>query len=99
MRRQSALSRAFFEAEVTATGPDGTEIPPASLPVELAFVGVGAEPDEDDWQPGVHLRDDVFGVLVGPGALALAKADYDVWQRITDDPEQPVGPFGKFRIF
>lgn len=99
MREQSYLSLEYFEAEITATSSDGTAIPAASLAVEFAWASVGAEPADADWQATIHLRDDVFGVLVGPGALQLPRADYDVWRRITDNPERPAAPFAKHRIF
>jgi hypothetical protein len=99
MREQSRLSREFFDAEVTAKGADGAQLDPATLPVEFAFVAVGAEPTDSDWHAATHQHDDVFGVLVGPGALELPAADYDVWQHIVDTPEEPRAPFGKLRIF
>lgn len=99
MREQSRLSLEYFEAEVTANGPDGVPLEPATLPVEFAFVAIGTEPADADWVAAAHQRDDVFGVLIGPTALALEQGDYDVWRRITDTPEMPVGAFGKLRIY
>ena len=99
MRELSYLSREYFEAEITAVAPDGTAVPPADLPVKFAFVPAGAAADDADWQDAANLRGDVFGVLIGPAALVLDRGDYDVWRRITDDPEEPTEPFGKLRIY
>jgi hypothetical protein len=99
MREQSRLSREFFDAEVTANSADGVKLDPATLPVEFAFVDIGAEPTGSDWHTATLQHGDVFGVLVGPGALELPANDYDVWQHITDTPEEPRAPFGKLRIY
>lgn len=99
MIERSYLSRDHVEAEVTATTPDGQPVDPVGLTVEFAFVAVGADPADEDWHTTEHLRGDVFGVLVGPEALVLDRGDYDTWHQITDNPERPVAPFGKLRIF
>jgi hypothetical protein len=96
---RSHLSLEYVEAEVTATTPDGQPIDPAELSVQLAFVPVGTDPSDTDWHAAEHLRGDIFGVLVGPTALALDRGDYDAWHDTTDNPERPVAPFGKLRIF
>lgn len=98
MIERSVLSREFVEAEIVATTPGGQAVDPVYIVVELAFVIVGTDPVDADWHAATHLRNAVFGVLVGPTALALAVGDYDVWHRIADNPEQPVAPFGKLRI-
>jgi hypothetical protein len=99
MIERSYLSREYVEAEVTATTAAGTPIAPADLTVQLAFVAVGTEPADTDWHPAVHLRGDVFGVLVGPAALVLERGDYDAWHDTADNPERPIAPFGKLRIY
>jgi hypothetical protein len=59
MIERSYLSREHVEAEVTATGSDGIDLDPATLPVEFAFVAVGTEPGDADWHPAEHLRGNV----------------------------------------
>lgn len=98
MLEQSRLSREHIRARVTAKAEDGTPLDPATLPVQLAFTAPSALPEPDDWHDATHLAGDVFGVLVGPGALELPAADYDTWHHIVDDPEEPRAPFGKLRI-
>jgi len=99
MRELSYLSREHVEAEVTATTPAGQPVNPDELAVQLAFVAVGAEPADTDWHTAEHLRGDIFGVLIGTDALVLDRGDYDAWHQITDNPEKPVAPFGKLRIY
>ncbi|UKD55171.1 hypothetical protein L3Q65_46215 [Amycolatopsis sp. FU40] len=98
MKRQDRLSREYVRAKVAATLEDGTPVDPATLQIELAVVLEGTRPAAGDWRSAVSLGSGVFGVLVGPGAVELAPADYETWHRITDTTEQPVAPFGKLRI-
>lgn len=100
MIEQSRLSTRYVHAEITATTFAGDPIDPATLPVQLAFVPVGAEPATGDWFDAVRITGSVFVVLVGPdgGALVLPRGDYDAWHHIADSPEDEREPFGKLRI-
>ncbi|WP_116206210.1 hypothetical protein [Amycolatopsis circi] len=98
MKTQDRLSREFVRARVTATLEDGTPVDPTTLQIELAVVPEGTRPAPADWRTAASLGSGIFGVLVGPGAVELAPADYETWHRITDTTEQSVAPFGRLRI-
>ena len=91
MITRSRLSRTNVRAKITGTADDSSTIDPASLTVQLAIVPTDEEPGDTDWHTATHLYGDRFGLLVGPGApLEPDPGDYDVWRRITDDPEDDI---------
>ncbi|MGW4487836.1 hypothetical protein ACWEOE_28810 [Amycolatopsis sp. NPDC004368] len=99
MRRQAFISREFVEGRVSAKTPDGVPVDPSTLVVAFAFMAGQLEPGDADWHSAEHLRDDVYGVLVGPGALVLARGEYTTWCRPDDVTERPAAPFGTLTIF
>jgi hypothetical protein len=99
MITRSRLSRTNVRAKITGVADDSSAIDPATLAVQLAIVPTDDEPGDTDWHTATHLHGDRFGLLVGPGApLELDPGDYDVWRRITDDPEDDIAPFGQIRF-
>jgi hypothetical protein len=98
-------SREYVEAEVTAT-IQGESYDPTTDPVEFAFSPVGGRPIS--WYPGgwdgTGPRPDTTTyraqILIGPDSSGpvLDPGKYAVWIRITDNPEQPVIPFGWLSI-
>lgn len=62
--------------------------------VQLAFVVEGTAPVELDWEDAdweVGGPPYVASILVGPGGvLELTEGKYEVWVRVTDNPEIPV---------
>jgi len=103
---QSALSREFVPAAVTATVA-GASVNPTGDVVEFAFTGIDAKPATGDWvlgswdgtQPRPPGTSYIAHCLVGPGGtIQLAAGRYQMWVRITDNPEVPVIPFGLLNI-
>lgn len=81
---------------VAVTGPTGVDL--TDLDVELAVVADGQTPDVDDWKVGTWVGSSA-AVLIGPGTLLpLGQGTYDVYVRITSDPEIPVLPSGSIHI-
>jgi hypothetical protein len=76
----------------------GIAINPTQHGVELAFVGLNAEPIEADWETGDWETDTspplgpvYYGrVLVGPAAVPLEAGTYSVWIRVDRTPESIV---------
>jgi hypothetical protein len=100
MRTLPVISTEYIECTVEAFDPT-TRLPidTSSDVVEMAFVGVGAEPITADWRPAIWTASQRAGILVGPhGGVALAVGDWDAWVRITDNPEQPADKFDTVRI-
>lgn len=71
---------------------------PTTSPVQVAFPARGVEPVESDWRAADWRTDSAVTppvyyarCLVGPmGTVQLADGLYDVWVRVTDNPERPV---------
>jgi hypothetical protein len=91
---RSALSRQNISLVITTSTGD-----PTALPLAMAFPAPGTDPVDADWQSGTWsttpgpLPGDYIGqCLVGPGGtIALAVGVYDVWFKVTGNPEVPVG--------
>lgn len=73
--------------------------------VEMAFMATTDKPADEDWTTGSWEpytgRGPYFArVLVGASgdSTTLAVGTYNVWVRITDDPETPARPAGKLII-
>jgi len=102
--RQSALSLQYVGCYVTPTDRPGYD--PTADTVQFAFTAQGAVPAVGDWKTGSW--ETVTGpptqykakCLVGPGGtIELAKGVYEVWVKITDNPEQPVLTVDTLTIF
>jgi hypothetical protein len=98
-------SREYVGAEVAATVQGAAYNPTADL-VEFAFAPRGTRPvawfeggwDGTDPIPGTTAYR--AQTLVGPGSSGptLTRGTYDVYLRITDNPEQPVIPVGQLTV-
>lgn len=91
-----ASSRQYVKVPITAE-VSGSSYDPTGDQVDLAFVTVGAQPGDSDWVTGsweIIAAIPYARVLIGPGGQkVLGGGFYDVYVRVTDDPERPViGP-------
>lgn len=100
----SQLTREYVRVAVDA-GRDaaGLLIDPTSLAVSMAFRTSGL-PVETDWKSASWATEKgryLARCLVGPGgapATPLAVGRYDVYLRLTDNPEVPVRRVGALQI-
>jgi hypothetical protein len=62
-----------------------------SMPVDIALVPYGVEPDDDDWTTAAWAGG-AARLLIGPGSTfgTLDEGDYGAWVRVTTAEEQPV---------
>jgi hypothetical protein len=93
----SAESRQYLEAPITAATD------PTADTVQFALVQIGTAPQPSDWVTGswgTTVGSKYFPrVLVGPSSsLVLTKGYYDVYAKITDNPEQPVLHLGVLEV-
>ena len=103
----SSLSIEFVHVSVTATS-GGVDIDPTGDAVSLAFVPQGTTPAPTDFKVGSWIQDPstvptthFARALVGPSApavVALTPALYDVYVKVTDNPEIPVHKSGPLRV-
>jgi hypothetical protein len=92
-------SKEYLRVGVTA--PTGVVL--SAQAVAFSIVGYGSDPDSyaaaqwDPTQAADNTRDAVL--LIGQGtSLALVEGDYEVWVRVTDNPEIPVRSAGLLRV-
>lgn len=94
MRTLPALSTIYLRAKVTAVDEAGSNISIANDAVDFAFMLDGKTPAVGDWKTGSWGAPNVARILIGPGAGAAtaltAGNQYQVWVRVTDNPEVPV---------
>lgn len=91
---------------VSVSGSEsGTFVNPTTVPVSMAFMQSGEEPEPGDWTTASWDTDDSTPVptfyalcLVGPGAVVLPDGDYAVWTRVEDTPENAVRRAGRLVI-
>lgn len=99
----SNLSTEYVQVPVSAVVSTGI-VNPTSDQVQFAFV-VSGDPAPGDWHsgswetipPGTYLAQ----CLVGPGTGGVplsAGATYEIWVKITDNPEVPVRQVGLLKI-
>lgn len=106
MLRVSALSLQYIMIKVSAT-KDGLAVDPTGNTVQMAFPLAGAAPVAGDWKSASWETDattspDTYYArcLVGPsGTVALTAGTYDVWVKVTDNPEIPVMKCGLLEVF
>lgn len=102
MYLQSPLSTEYVRVAVAAS--DGSSpINVTSDPVALAFVSAGVQPVSGDFHTGSWETvgsTNYARLLVGPGggAITLGLGLYDVYVKITDNPEAPVRKSGAIAI-
>jgi hypothetical protein len=103
MLTQSSLSLEYIRVPVSVK-ESGIAIDPTSDTVALAFPVEGVAPSQ--WEPGTWETDAttvpttyLVRVLVGPsGDVELTAGLYDVWVRISDNPEIPARKAGNLQI-
>jgi hypothetical protein len=92
----STQSRPYIKVPVTAKLA-GVVLNPTSDVVQMAFSLVGSDPST--WYAAVWETDStttpptyLARILVGPGGAtgALALGTYNIWVKVTDNPEIPV---------
>lgn len=99
---QQATSLQYVPIIVTAMNAN-----PTGDSVAIAFTAPGADPQPSDWNAAgwdasadVGVNQYLARCLVGPGgAVQLAVGAYQVWIKITDNPEVPVLPAGYLTIY
>jgi len=97
----SVLSTEYVRVPVAATVA-GAPYDPRGDVVQFAFVADGVNPVSGDWHTGLWDGGNnpyVAQCLVGPtGGVALAVGVYNMWVKITDNPEIPVRLVGQLMI-
>lgn len=101
---QSALATEYVMALVSIK-KSGVFVNPTSDIIQMAFPVVGSPPVT--WLDGSWETDNSTGTpryyarcLIGPGGEAeLAVDDYEVFMKVTDDPEVPVRKLGVLSIY
>jgi hypothetical protein len=92
MKDVSALSKQYIRVIVKAKDENGVDIVIGSDVVEFAFMLNGNDPASLDWKTGAWGAANVARIMIGPGTAAalVAGNQYQVWVRVTDNPEVPV---------
>jgi hypothetical protein len=98
----SVLSTAYVQVTVQAMAA-GLPVNPTADVVALAFTTVGTDPVTGNWHTGSWDTDPATytyraQLLVGPTGLVLARGTYQVWVKVTDSPEVPVGQAGTLQV-
>jgi hypothetical protein len=101
----SVLSTEFVQVPVSATVNGSSGYNPTADLVQMAFVATG-NPAVSDWKTGSWQTVTSSGgpvflaqCLVGPsGAAELAAGTYNIWLKVTDNPEVPVRQVGLLQI-
>lgn len=103
--RMSVLSVEYVRVAVAATS-NGAAINPTADTVVMAFPAHGTDPVNGDWKSASWETDATTTpatyyarCLVGPSqTVALSVGQYDVWARISDNPEVPARKAGTLEI-
>lgn len=89
----SVASRQYVKVPISAI-VDGDVDDPTGDVVQMAFVTIGEDPVDGDWQDASwETSSGTFWArcLVGPdGAVELAKGRYQIYVKVTDQVEIPV---------
>ena len=102
----SSLSLEYIHVSIAATSA-GVDIDPTGDIVTLAFVPQGTTPAPTDFKTGSWVQDTTTvptthfaRALVGPlgGVVQLTPGLYDVYAKVTDNPETPVKKAGPVRV-
>jgi hypothetical protein len=98
--KRSSKSLAYVRTKVSADKFDGEwDYNPTNDPVEFAFTAEGGPTDETTWYDGSwEIKDSTSAhpkyfakCLVGPsGEVELSTGSYEIWVKITDNPEIPI---------
>jgi hypothetical protein len=98
----SSLSTQYVLVPVTSLVA-GQSVSPVADEVQFAFAPVGSDPSAwtpGSWQDGTTNGLYVAQCLIGPanGGLVLAPGLYEIWVKVTDDPEVPVLQAGLLQV-
>lgn len=94
----SSMSKEYVLVPVSAR-ENGLPIDPTSSTVEMAFAPADVDPEEwnaASWETAGSKH--YARCLVGPGEVELSKGFFNVWVRVTDNPEMPVLLAGGLRV-
>jgi hypothetical protein len=99
----SSLSTEYVQAPISATAA-GVPVDPTSDQVQFAFMATSS-PGVSDWHVGswetIAPNTYLAQCLVGPGSGGIvlpAGATYQIWVKVTDNPEVPVRQVGLLKI-
>jgi hypothetical protein len=72
--------------------------------VDVAVIAARGRPTAPDWKPaawtGTPGTTRTAMLLIGPDSdVVLPVADYDIWVKLTDNPEIPTDPAGRLTIY
>lgn len=102
MAALSVLSLEYVRVPVSAT-ESGAAVNPTSDAVTMAFPPLGTRPATGDWKTAEwEIAGSTYSArcLVGPGGtVTLPTGQYDVWVKVTDNPEVPAMPAGQLTVF
>ena len=101
----SSLSLEYVRVAVRATA-NGSAVDVSADTVTMAFPLAGVDPSVGDWKTSSWETDATSSptvyyarCLVGPsGTVTLAEGTYDVWVKITDNPEVPARKAGELFV-
>lgn len=99
-------TKEYIRVAVSATEA-GADVDVSALPVSFAFTAIGAEPASwtgGAWETDATTDPDTYyaRILVsgtgGGGGVELADGRYDVWVKVTDNPEVPARRVGRLIV-
>ncbi len=103
--RISATSKQYVYVPVSMKTAGAYGDPTVDV-VSFAFLPGAGPPQTADWQNGSWETDATLApptyyarCLVGTGGVVLAAGTYNVWLRLTDNPEIPIAPVGRLVIY
>ena len=98
----SSLSLEYVKVPVTAV-VNGLDHNPTADTVAMAFTAVGTSPVSGNWRAGswetytgLYFARCLVGASPGTGALAVGF--YNVWLKVTDNPEVPIKLAGTLEV-
>lgn len=99
----SSLATMQVQVPITARVNGDLSYDPTGDAVQMAFIIGAAKPAAADWHAGTWTTDPgpeyLAQCLVGPnGGVVLDPGTYQIWVKITDNPEQPVIQAGQLVI-
>lgn len=100
----SVLSTEYVRVPIAATS-SGATVDPTGDTVQMAFPVHGVDPVNADWKAASWETDATITphayyarCLVGPSQVVLAAGTYDVWVKVTDNPEIPARLAGQLQV-
>lgn len=100
----SSLSTEMVQVPIEARLGGSTNSDPTKDLVQLAFIAGTGKPGTSDWNAGSWATDPGPEYLAqclvgpGPGGVVLQIGTYQIWVKITDNPEIPVLQAGQLVI-